>query len=65
LRLSTSTDASPTASNGLANARPDVACLQELKAEKMAFQDEALRAAGHNAVWQTGYNTPACLFTTD
>ncbi len=33
-------------------ARPDVACLQELKAEDHAFPAAALRDAGYGAVWQ-------------
>jgi exodeoxyribonuclease III len=32
-------------------AKPDVACLQELKAEDRAFPDAALRDAGYSAVW--------------
>lgn len=36
----------------LALARPDVVCLQELKAETAAFPAEALEAAGYGAVWQ-------------
>ncbi|MET0970487.1 MAG: exodeoxyribonuclease III [Tardiphaga sp.] len=31
--------------------RPDVACLQELKAEQSAFPQAALRKAGYHAVW--------------
>ncbi len=33
-------------------ARPDVVCLQELKAETSAFPLEAIEAAGYGAVWQ-------------
>ncbi len=33
-------------------ARPDVVCLQELKAEQRAFPADALAAAGYQAVWQ-------------
>ncbi len=36
----------------LASARPDVVCLQELKAEQRAFPVDALRRAGYAAVWQ-------------
>ncbi len=36
----------------LAEARPDVACLQELKAAQAGFPQEAIRAAGYQAVWQ-------------
>ena len=32
--------------------RPDVFCLQELKAEQQAFPADALRALGYRAVWQ-------------
>lgn len=36
----------------LAKAQPDVACLQELKAEQGAFPADALRNLGYEAVWQ-------------
>jgi exodeoxyribonuclease III len=36
----------------LAKAKPDVVCLQELKAEQGAFPAYALRAVGYEAVWQ-------------
>ena len=36
----------------LAQARPDVVCLQELKATQEAFPARALRDAGYGAVWQ-------------
>ena len=36
----------------LEDARPDVACLQELKATTEQFPAEAIRAAGYDAVWQ-------------
>jgi exodeoxyribonuclease III len=35
----------------LVKTKPDVACLQELKAEHGAFPAEALRDAGYEAVW--------------
>jgi exodeoxyribonuclease-3 len=35
----------------LAKTKPDVACLQELKAEQNAFPAEALRGVGYEAVW--------------
>ena len=35
----------------LAKTNPDVACLQELKAEQGAFPAEALRDVGYEAVW--------------
>lgn len=36
----------------LAQARPDVVCVQELKAEQNTFPAAALRAIGYEAVWQ-------------
>ena len=36
----------------LALAKPDVVCLQELKAEDDAFPDKAIRDAGYGAVWK-------------
>jgi exodeoxyribonuclease-3 len=36
----------------LAEAQPDVVCLQELKAEDRAFPGEAIEAAGYGAVWR-------------
>jgi hypothetical protein len=36
----------------LAAARPDVVCLQELKATDAAFPAAALREAGYGAIWQ-------------
>src|ERR1700681_1355862 len=36
----------------LAAAKPDVVCLQELKAAETEFPAEALRRAGYEAVWQ-------------
>ncbi len=43
--------------------RPDVACLQELKAEDDAFPEAAIRAAGYRAVWcgQRSWNGVAIL----
>jgi exodeoxyribonuclease-3 len=35
----------------LESAKPDVACLQELKAEDRVFPEAALRDVGYNAVW--------------
>src|SRR3954453_5709740 len=35
----------------LAETRPDVACLQELKAPQEKFPHAALREAGYHAVW--------------
>ncbi len=36
----------------LRKTKPDVVCLQELKAEQSAFPEKALRALGYEAVWQ-------------
>jgi len=36
----------------LARARPDVVCLQELKAEQGAFPEHALQKLGYEAVWE-------------
>ena len=32
--------------------KPDVACLQELKAEDVAFPQRELRAVGYHAIWR-------------
>lgn len=47
----------------LAEAEPDVVCLQELKAPQEKFPAAALRAAGYGAVWQgqTRWNGVAIL----
>jgi len=47
----------------LAREKPDVACLQELKAESAAFPEAALRAAGYHALWkgQRSWNGVAIL----
>jgi exodeoxyribonuclease-3 len=47
----------------LAEARPDVVCLQELKAPQERFPHEAIAAAGYHALWhgQKGYNGVAVL----
>jgi exodeoxyribonuclease-3 len=47
----------------LALARPDVACLQELKAPEERFPHAALREAGYHAVWhgQKSWNGVAIL----
>ncbi len=42
----------PNLMNWLATAKPDVVCLQELKAEDRAFPEAALLEAGYHAVWQ-------------
>ena len=50
----------------LAASRPDVACLQELKAEQGTFPAQALRDAGYHAVWrgQRSWNGVAILART-
>jgi len=47
----------------LSAATPDVACLQELKAEQAAFPAQALRDAGYGSVWigQRSWNGVAIL----
>jgi exodeoxyribonuclease-3 len=42
----------PNLLDWLSQARPDVVCLQELKAEDQAFPEAALAAAGYGAVWR-------------
>jgi exodeoxyribonuclease-3 len=48
---------------GLAAAKPDVVCLQELKAADTAFPATAIQAAGYGAVWrgQRSWNGVAIL----
>ena len=36
----------------LAKTKPDIVCLQELKAEQLAFPAHTLRTLGYRAVWQ-------------
>ena len=47
----------------LADARPDIACLQELKAPQEKFPEDALREAGYHAIWhgQKSWNGVAIL----
>ena len=47
----------------LADARPDVACLQELKAPQEKFPEDTLREAGYHAIWhgQKSWNGVAIL----
>jgi exodeoxyribonuclease-3 len=47
----------------LASGRPDVVCLQELKATDAEFPQDALREAGYAAVWsgQKSWNGVAIL----
>lgn len=47
----------------LKQARPDVVCLQELKADQDAFPEVAIRKAGYHAVWrgQRSWNGVAIL----
>lgn len=42
----------PNLLNWLDAARPDVLCLQELKAADRQFPESALLDAGYSAVWQ-------------
>ena len=44
-------------------SRPDIACLQEIKAPDEKFPHEAIREAGYEAVWhgQKSYNGVAIL----
>ena len=53
----------PVLLHWLASAKPDVACLQELKAADEKFPFEAIRAAGYEAVWhgQKAWNGVAIL----
>lgn len=50
----------------LAEASPDVACLQELKAADDVFPEDAIREAGYHALWhgQKGFNGVAILTRT-
>ena len=47
----------------LTESRPDIACLQELKAADDSFPEAAIRDAGYGAVWhgQKGFNGVAIL----
>ena len=47
----------------LAETRPDVACLQELKASDDKFPERKLQEAGYGVVWhgQKGWNGVAIL----
>src|SRR5688500_10123125 len=47
----------------LAEAAPDIVCLQELKAPQERFPVAAIRAAGYGAIWhgQKGWNGVAIL----
>src|SRR5262249_7816841 len=47
----------------LRNARPDVACLQELKATNADFPIAAIEKAGYGAIWrgESGWNGVAIL----
>ena len=56
----------PVLMRWLAEAKPDVACLQELKASDEKFPELAIRQAGYRAVWhgQKGWNGVA-IFARD
>jgi exodeoxyribonuclease-3 len=47
----------------LAEAKPDVVCLQELKAPQEKFPEEAIKEAGYNAIWhgQKSWNGVAIM----
>jgi exodeoxyribonuclease-3 len=47
----------------LADARPDVACLQELKAPQEKFPADAVRESGYHPIWhgQKAWNGVAIL----
>lgn len=47
----------------LAESRPDVACLQELKAPQEKFPEAAIREAGYGVIWhgQKSWNGVAIL----
>lgn len=53
----------PLLLNWLAQRKPDIVCLQELKAAQFAFPEEELKAAGYNAIWngQKSWNGVAIL----
>ena len=53
----------PNLLDWLAEAEPDVVCLQELKADQKAFPEAALREAGYTSVWcgQRSWNGVAIL----
>jgi len=53
----------PVLLDWLAGSKPDVACLQELKAPDVKFPIDALREAGYEAIWhgQKSYNGVAIL----
>jgi len=53
----------PVLLDWLARAKPDVACLQELKAPQEKFPKDALRDAGYDAIWlgQKSWNGVAIL----
>jgi exodeoxyribonuclease-3 len=52
-----------TLESWLTTARPDIACLQELKCEQQDFPEEALAALGYRSVWvgQRSWNGVAIL----
>ena len=57
----------PVLLHWLATSRPDVACLQELKAVDEKFPVDAIRGAGYEAVWhgQKAWNGVAILARGD
>src|ERR1700688_3549814 len=53
----------PSLLQWLAESKPDVACLQELKAPQEKFPEAAIRDAGYGAIWhgQKSWNGVAIL----
>src|ERR1700719_5358706 len=53
----------PALRRGRAESKPDVACLQELKAPQEKFPEAAIRAAGYGVIWhgQKSWNGVAIL----
>lgn len=53
----------PVLLDWLARAKPDVVCLQELKAPQEKFPQDAIRDAGYGAIWlgQKSWNGVAIL----
>jgi exodeoxyribonuclease-3 len=47
----------------LSATKPDIVCLQELKAPQEKFPEEAIKTAGYNAIWhgQKSWNGVAIL----
>src|SRR5205085_12545970 len=56
-------DRLPVLLRWLADAKPDIVCLKELKAPQEKFTEPALREAGYHAIWhgQKSWNGVAIL----